>query len=139
MSGKSIDSSEFTRIAIWIHQNGHSSPRIQPYAMILKWRGVPWCALSTFRGLGANASPHARQSCQQKCHHNETEIRETNLLFFGRANIDLPLFGKLGQTSQDSCVSDRISTRSRDVWPNSPKSDKSILSLIRARSMQVFG
>ena len=40
--------------------------------------------------------------------------------------IDLPLFGDSGQTSQDSCVSDSRSPRSRDVCPNSPKSDKSI-------------
>ena len=43
-------------------ENRHSSPRIQPYAMILKWRGVRWSAPSTFGGLVANARPHARQS-----------------------------------------------------------------------------
>ena len=45
-----------------VPKNRHSSPRIQPYAMILKWRGVWWSAPSIFRGLVAKARPQARQS-----------------------------------------------------------------------------
>ena len=40
----------------------------------------------------------------------------------------MPLFGELGQTSQDSSVSDQIPDFCWDVWPNSPKSGKSILA-----------
>ena len=40
--------------------------------------------------------------------------------------IDLPLSGELGQTSQDSFVSNLKSLRSRDVSSNSPKSGESI-------------
>ena len=45
-----------------VPKNRHLSPRIQPYAMILKWRGVWWSAPSIFRGLVAKARPQARQS-----------------------------------------------------------------------------
>ena len=60
-----------------VPKNRHSSPRIQPYATILKWRGVWWSELLDFRGPGANARPQARQSsfdgirtifCSSICH-----------------------------------------------------------------------
>ena len=40
-----------------VPENCHSSPRIQSYAMISKWRGVRWSAPSIFRGPQAPAHP----------------------------------------------------------------------------------
>ena len=55
------------------------------------------------------------------------KFRKINSPTLDRAKIDLPLFGELGQTSQDSSVSDQIPDFCWDVCPNSPKSGKSIL------------
>ena len=45
-----------------VPKNHHSSPIIQPYATILKWRGVWWSGLQDFRAPGASARPQARHS-----------------------------------------------------------------------------
>ena len=41
--------------------------------------------------------------------------------------IRTSLFEEFGQTSQDSLEFDRVSKKSRDVCPNSPKNGKSVL------------
>ena len=62
LSGASAANVEFHHFSFSSHILFHSGPGFQPYAMILKWRGVWWSAPSIFRGLVAKARPQARQS-----------------------------------------------------------------------------
>ena len=55
-------------------------------------------------------------------------MRRAAIITEFRGKNQKPLFEELGQTSQDSWVSDQNPTLCWDVCPNSPKSGKSILS-----------
>ena len=68
----------YIALHVYMYQIRTPSPRIHPYAMILKWRGVPRSALSTFGGLGAHASPHARQSRKKNAPATKMKIQKTN-------------------------------------------------------------
>ena len=50
----------FSTFRISKHVFLHSGPRIQPYAMILKWRGMRWSPLSFLGGAVAWKAPHPR-------------------------------------------------------------------------------
>ena len=88
-------------------------------------RGPAVCSID-FLGSRGSCKPACPPLTKKNAPATKMKIRETNSPILDRAKIDLPLFDELGQTSQDSCVSDPISVRSRDIWPNSPKSGKSI-------------
>ena len=50
----------FTIFPFSKHKLFHSGPRIQPYAMILKWRGMRWSPPSFLGGAVAWKAPHPR-------------------------------------------------------------------------------
>ena len=67
-----------------------------------------------------------RRKVASRFHHFGCDSPILSVELYENCDIDLPLFGELGQTSQDSCVSGPRSPRSRDVCPNSLTSGKSI-------------
>ena len=81
-------------------------------------RGPAVCSIDFWASRGS-CKPACPPITEKKRPRNENEIQKNHSRVLDRAKIDLPLFDELGQTFQDSSVSDQIPDFCWDVCPKS--------------------